>query len=163
MELHWFLMLKGSLGLHVSLILTKHSYVIYLYSVSVYSRGLVPQIASFVIVGAARTFLAPHIHSLFAKLRPSTDADALDATSDASEVAARWFWSTAPMIVIQNLLMALSYPATLAATISFIPDVRSHLELKFVCSDPRNPFSSGSQASFCTLKVPPLSRFLLHV
>ena len=80
------------------------------------------------IVGSARTFLAPHIHSLFAKMRPQPNLEALDASSDASEVALRWFWSTAPMIVIQNLLMALSYPATLAATLSFVPDVRSSLK-----------------------------------
>lgn len=32
----------------------------------------------------------------------------------------------APTIVIQNLLMTLSYPATLATTIAIVPDVRSY-------------------------------------
>lgn len=90
-------------------------------SVNVLSRGLLPNLARSAIIAASRSFVSRHIFAFFAKIGPQTD---LEEPVTGFSAITRWLWAAAPQVVIQNLLMILTYPALLATTIAIVPGVR---------------------------------------
>lgn len=91
-------------------------------SVTAYQRGLAPHLVETVVIGAARAFLTPHVTQFCRSLGPN-EVDAVHLPPWRVQLS-RWLSSNGPHLIVQNLVMVLTYPLILTTTVACIPSVR---------------------------------------
>lgn len=92
-----------------------------IHSTSAFGRGFLTHAIPSILLASARTFITPYVRAFFARIAPKFDSE---ETPSGLGALVRHFWQLAPILVVQNLLLVATYPATLVTTIAMIPDVR---------------------------------------
>jgi hypothetical protein len=91
------------------------------YSIKAFQRGLIPHLLEHIVIGTAKAFLIPPIQSFVRKFEPVGTRD--PNVPHWFAVSSHWLWSVSPILIIQNVVMILTYPFIMMNTIASVPDV----------------------------------------
>lgn len=96
-------------------------------SFDAYRRGILSRLLESVISTSAKSLIQKPVYDFFSKFGPN---EILTADSSPWYVAtARWIWTMAPLVLVNQTALLLSYPLMVFNTLACIPGVRSLFSL----------------------------------